>query len=320
MVPWESAFSLKKQITADGLHVWRHDPSCPVDVRFLKYDVRHNIGLNRHDYLELFYVASGRFRFHIQGRSTLVSPGDLCVVGRSYFHTMAVHSEAGIRRRTRGVGLYFMGDFVASGDHAGDDAELLAPFLVSPSERNCVVRAETGVPRDVFALMQEIKAELPARSRRSRLAVRTYLRMALLKVLKHQSNAANSVGLRERQTDLESLAPVFDFLTERYREAITLGQAAKVAGMSESKFVRTFRRATGSSFVTYVNRFRVARAQELLAATDKSIADIGLEVGFSGQSYFGLMFRRAVGLAPLQYRRAVSAGTLGPGPAPGSPT
>ncbi|HVP49199.1 MAG TPA: helix-turn-helix domain-containing protein, partial [Bryobacteraceae bacterium] len=48
--------------------------------------------------------------------------------------------------------------------------------------------------------------------------------------------------------------------------------------------------------------FRVARAQELLAATDRAISEISLETGFCNQSYFGVIFRRITGMTPLEYR------------------
>ena len=63
-----------------------------------------------------------------------------------------------------------------------------------------------------------------------------------------------------------------------------------------------FKDVTGQSFVAYLNNFRVARAQELLAFTDQAISEISLETGFCNQSYFGVIFRRITGITPLQYR------------------
>jgi AraC-like DNA-binding protein len=55
----------------------------------------------------------------------------------------------------------------------------------------------------------------------------------------------------------------------------------------------------------YLNHFRIAKAQALLATTDKSISEIGEEVGFCDQSYFGLVFRRLVHLTPRDYRKSL---------------
>jgi AraC-like DNA-binding protein len=72
--------------------------------------------------------------------------------------------------------------------------------------------------------------------------------------------------------------------------------------MSESHFMSFFKRATGQSFMAYLNHFRIERAQTLLVTTDKPMSDISQEMGFCDQSYFGTVFRKVVGMTPAAYR------------------
>ncbi|MGO8792883.1 MAG: helix-turn-helix domain-containing protein [Terriglobia bacterium] len=65
---------------------------------------------------------------------------------------------------------------------------------------------------------------------------------------------------------------------------------------------------TGQSFRSYVNQFRIAKAQDLLASTDEPISSISQAVAFCNQSYFGMMFRKLVGSTPLAYRRQFASG------------
>jgi YesN/AraC family two-component response regulator len=69
-----------------------------------------------------------------------------------------------------------------------------------------------------------------------------------------------------------------------------------------------FKQVTGQSFVAYLNGFRVKKAQDLLVNTNKSIAEISLEVGFCNQSYFTVVFRQIVGETPLAFRLENNAG------------
>jgi AraC family transcriptional regulator len=62
------------------------------------------------------------------------------------------------------------------------------------------------------------------------------------------------------------------------------------------------KQVTGLSLIAYLNQFRVSKAQALLETTDKSIAEIGQEVGFCDQSYFGSVFRRLLNTTPREYR------------------
>ncbi len=105
-----------------------------------------------------------------------------------------------------------------------------------------------------------------------------------------------------RQRALDRFMPLFKFLDANYWDLITPADAAKTVHMSPSHFRRAFKQLTGQSFVLYLNHFRIAKAQELLSSTSKSIAEVGIEVGFCDQSYFGLAFRRHTQMTPMQYR------------------
>jgi AraC-like DNA-binding protein len=91
---------------------------------------------------------------------------------------------------------------------------------------------------------------------------------------------------------------------------VQVREASRICGMSESHFMSLFKRVTGLSFVTYLNHFRIERAQALLEKTEESMADISQQVGFCDQSYFGTVFRRIVGMTPAIYRRRIRNDTL----------
>ena len=76
--------------------------------------------------------------------------------------------------------------------------------------------------------------------------------------------------------------------------------------MSASHFMFFFRQATGQSFLSFLNHFRIARAQAELISTEQTVCEISQNVGFFDQSHFSLVFRKLVGVAPLAYRRRFS--------------
>ena len=108
---------------------------------------------------------------------------------------------------------------------------------------------------------------------------------------------------RRQQRALERFRPLFEHLEKHFDEPTQVQEAARICGMSESHFMSFFKRATGQSFMAYLNHCRIERAQALLAMTDKSVSGISQEMGFCDQSYFGTVFRRVVGMTPATYRR-----------------
>ncbi|NOT60721.1 MAG: helix-turn-helix transcriptional regulator [Acidobacteria bacterium] len=306
---WEDVYSVvEPQITADGLHVWPFATALPVDVRFFDFGDQqgkhHDLRMTRHDYCELLYVESGTGTYQIQEQFYAFKRGDLLVIGGMQFHRLREFRRA----QMRAVALYFRPEAVASinthGDPHGDEQAYLTPFLRQNKAFPHVIGAATGLPKEVFGLMKRIHQELPATDQRARLAAKTYLKMALMSLVNHYAAGQSTAAVfLQRQHSLDKLQPLFDHLERHYAESLTVEDAAALIGLSRSHFMRFYRQVTGQSFVAYLNHFRIAKAQLLLTTTEEPLAEISCAVGFCDQSYFGLTFRKLVGLTPLQYRQ-----------------
>lgn len=305
-LPWESVHPVvEPQIRADGTHVWPFNPGFPVDVRCFSFARKRNIRLTRHNYFELLYVHSGEVRYQIQDREFIAREGDLVVINGMMYHRLSELLESPFRA----VVLYFLPDVMRGSDGSGSDVQYLMPFLLQGSQFPNLIPKRTYVPYKIFGLVDKIRNLLPATSDRARLTARTYLEMVLVLLINHYKDhmaLANAFGQRERA--MERMQPLFEYLDNHYPYPIALATATSIVGMSKTHFMRTFKRLTGQPFEMYLNHFRIAKAQALLATTDKSISEISEEVGFCDQSYFGLVFRRLVQLTPRDYRKSLPIG------------
>lgn len=295
-------FSLiEPQITAEGIHIWPFDPACPVDVLFLNSGGPHNVRMNRHGYFEVLYLCSGTAECHIQDRLLPFNQGDLAVIGSTLYHRIERRSSSPLTI----AALFFEPDLIRC-DGGSDSPEYLTPFLLQDSGFPHIVPAQTGVPRQVLDAMLRIRSELPASSTRSRLALKTYLKMLLILLVNQYSSYAGTIETYQRQQRaLDRIRPLFRYLADNCGSSIQVREAARICGMSASHFMSFFKQVTGLSFMKYLNHYRVERSQILLANTDDSMASISQEVGFCDQSYFGTVFHRIVGTTPAAYRRRV---------------
>ena len=297
---WERAYTIiEPQIDNEGIHLWPFDPLFPIDVRFFIFGPRGGVRMNRHDYLEILYITQGEVKFQIQQRPVTARTGDLLVIGSTFFHRPIKANTAS----AKAVALYFKPEILRTGDAGGEDFDFLVPFMAEDGNFSHVVAADSGIPSEVFNFMKQIHSRLPAQSSRDRLTVRTFLRTILILLVNHYSDLQlNLDAFHRRQREIERLRPLFDLVDRSLGCVITVKQAAACAHMSKSHFTRFFRRVTGQAFVTYLHHLRVAKAQTLITTTDRTIAEIGQEVGFCDQSYFGLIFHRIVGRSPRQFR------------------
>jgi AraC-like DNA-binding protein len=287
------------QVNADGVHVWPFDPVCPVDVVQHSLSGRHPFRMNRHDYFEFVFLRSGSVEWQVQGSHLSQAEGELFVMTHPKYHRVTEHScfEA------YAESLFFHPQLIASA--WGSDFRFLGELFSSETGLAHVFPAKSRLPAEVLSLIRQISRELPAKDARARLTVKTYLKMLLVLLMNQSGMAARPIteGRDRRQAALDSFKPLFMLLEERYREAMTPNEAARAMHMSPSNFRRAFKMVTGQSFVSYLNNFRVAKAQELLTGSDMPIAEVGLETGFCDQSYFGMIFRRLTQATPRQYRQ-----------------
>ncbi|MHB1936660.1 MAG: helix-turn-helix domain-containing protein [Acidobacteriaceae bacterium] len=298
--PFRDSFNLVgPQINAEGVHVWPFDASCPIDVLFLTETGRHNVRMNRHRYFEVLYMCSGAADCHIQDRLLPFNEGDLAIIGSTLYHRIECRSSSPVTI----AALFFDPDLIRC-DGSSDSVEYVTPFCLQDPEFPHIVPAKTGVPRQVLEMMMRIRSELPASSPMARLTVKTYLKMILVLLVNQYASYTGSVETFQRQQRaLDRLLPLFRYLGENCGDAIQVREAARLCGMSESHFMSFFKRVTGLSFMKYLNQYRVERAQALLANTDEPMTSISHEIGFCDQSYFGMVFRRVVGMTPAAYRR-----------------
>lgn len=90
---------------------------------------------------------------------------------------------------------------------------------------------------------------------------------------------------------------------ERDLTKMSLLALCETLHFSKTHVERLFRKEMGISAVAYLSRLRIARAAALLSDGDLPLAAIAEECGFFDASHFGKCFKRAMGLAPGDYRR-----------------
>jgi len=94
-----------------------------------------------------------------------------------------------------------------------------------------------------------------------------------------------------------------DAMDRAYAQPLDIAALAGMAHVSDAHFIRTFRATFGETPHRYLQRRRVERAMFLLRATDRSVTDVCLDVGFTSLGTFSRSFCAIVGEAPATYRR-----------------
>jgi len=109
-------------------------------------------------------------------------------------------------------------------------------------------------------------------------------------------------------TSIDQIHDVVSRITDHLADDHSASALAAELGMSESRFSRFFRKATGNTFTDFVNRARVEKAKRLLMKPAARITEVAYEVGFQCLSHFNRSFRRIASESPTEYRGRMKQG------------
>ncbi|MDQ0726707.1 helix-turn-helix domain-containing protein [Microbacterium sp. W4I20] len=231
------------------------------------------------DYL-LVHTVEGRGRFGTTGDDLLVGPGDAVLLPPGVLHDYGTDLDAGVwefgfahfRPRTDWVSLIDwplrdgLGLLQTSGEvHTRVNSALL---------RSARMRQSTLLHAELFAV--------------------NAVEEALLWL-----DTQNTLSSR---TD-ERILRVMEFIAGNVAGLLDVTQLASVSHLSVSRFTHLFTEHVGLSPQRYVERERMLAAQQLLNLTNRTVASIARDTGWTDPLYFSQRFHRFTGLSPSKYRK-----------------
>lgn len=250
-----------------------------------------------HEFTEIVVVFQGYTMDVINGREYALSAGSVVVMGGNDTH--ATRRSEHCRELLVQCDLERLGIVM-------DDLQTLPGyhllFDLEPRQRRHT--AHTGLLKldargtaQAETLAQRLFAEWRDRQPGYRFCVVTLLRelIAFLCRAYHAPRVATS-------HELLRISDALAYIHQHYDEPISVTALQECTHMRHATLRRAFVRAVGVTPVQYIIQHRLRRAAHLLRTTERSITDIGIEVGFCDGNYFARMFRKVLGVTPRRYR------------------
>ena len=119
---------------------------------------------------------------------------------------------------------------------------------------------------------------------------------------------------KERNTVLDNEDKVtgsITFMQNNLNMQFSITELAQQQQVSVSHYSRIFKQRTGHTPIHYFNQLKIQKSCQYLYFTDKSIKEISTLFGIGDSFYFSRLFRKLMGISPLQYRNTHKSGSLG---------
>jgi AraC-like DNA-binding protein/quercetin dioxygenase-like cupin family protein len=244
-----------------------------------------------HPEYELTYIVSGAGKRYIGSHMAGFQAGDLALLGPDLPHCWKLEPT---ESEATSIVIQFAGDCLGAGFFSSRELSAVSRLLESS---HCGIHfpQPTVIPR-MLSIAEE-------KSDFRRL-------ISLLEILHELASANAFVPLDTRgitagltPSERERIHPIFAWLVENFRGAVTLEKAASIAGMSPNAFCRYFKKITRITFMDMVIQHRLDYATRQLIQTNDPISSICFDSGFGDISHFYKVFRSHMNVSPLHYRK-----------------
>ncbi len=94
---------------------------------------------------------------------------------------------------------------------------------------------------------------------------------------------------------------MLDFVSDNYQDKIVMSDVVKKLNYSDTFLNKKFKEAMGTTFMDYVNRFRIQKAIGFILHQKMSLQEAAWRCGIGEYKYFSTVFKKYLGCSPREF-------------------
>lgn len=249
------------------------------------------------DFFELVVVLSGRAIHRVGEERFEIKKGDVFSLGNGTGHAYEEPEDFRI------CNIMFRPEALISADF---DIKQLpgfhALFLVEPrftaiKDFRCRLKLNRltfdRVKELISATIKEYDTETAGRKT---MLTANFLRLAVI--------LSRAYDEDESYREITGIAEAAAYMENNFSEDISVERLVAISHYSQRHFIRLFTEAYGTPPQKYLAAIRMRHACSMLKGTDMNVTEISAQCGFNDPNYFSRIFRKNMGITPLQYRKS----------------
>lgn len=255
---------------------------------------------NTTEYVRLHFGLRGDYRF---GYKQLGRSFDLAGGHHNVMYSRGIDLE--IQNKTLEIetfGVDFPKERFIQLTKGGDS--LLDPFIENIiASRDCILSSRWGsVDAKIQNIIDEIRLNPYVDKLKSIFLLAKSLELLVLCVDNYHKINQTTYQHVKTNTDKEKIVAARDFINERLSAPPSLSEIARSVGLNEFKLKNGFKEIFHSTVFGYLTERRLSRARQLLLDTQKTVAEVSAELGYSSPQHFNTQFRTKFGQTPNSIR------------------
>jgi len=266
---------------------------------YYKCDYKAHCGyvpLHWHNEFEINYMVSGAAQFRCANKNIIAHEGDIVILAPNTIHSVYQYKDFSDTHDA----LAFSGEMFGLSSDDRSIATLIRPIINGNLEITSHITSDKPYYKEIKKCTESIFNCVKINSAQYDMLLKSEL-LRLLWILSDNGEIKKSAFAVS--TELDGLKPAMQYITENFKEDITIDRLAELAHLSKSYFMNRFKQHFGIGAMEYIIQLRIKSACEALQNSNKTITQISYECGFNNLSNFNRQFKKTVGCTPKEYRK-----------------
>ena len=248
-----------------------------------------------HNDMEIIYIKKGKGLISVELTPYLVQEGDIVLIAPGQLHGIECLND----HRMEYENIIFRLDMLMPTSEDICNERFLTPLLHNRLVLPAHVTKDSSLYEKAACCLNELDELSGLKESYSALGIKGKLFELLFLIF---SNYQTEHPVPQIPRSLEHVKVILKHVETHYQEPLAIADMAELCGFSASHFMKFFKQSMGTSFIAYLNDYRLTMAARLLSASEDTVAAIAHETGFENLSYFNRVFKRKYGMTPSRYR------------------
>ena len=234
-----------------------------------------------HQHTELFFIVSGKGQFLIQDQVFPVDVNNLVIINPNVTHTEVSLNAQPLEYIVLGI----------------DGIELATSE--NSNGQFCILDHFESV--EISSCLRNILREMELKNTGYEDICQAYMEILIIRLMRTTSLSVQNES--PPMSGNRQCAVARRYIDLHFKEPLTLEQLSEEAHINKYYLSHAFKKEYGISPIKYMISRRIDESQYLLAETDLSVSQIAQLLGFSSLSFFSQVFRKSLGISPMEFRQ-----------------
>lgn len=257
---------------------------------------------HKHNFIELIYVYSGSCTQTINGLTTTLKTGEMCLLDTNVIHSIEAAGNHDIIINCLMRKDYFDTSFFSRLSSNNLISNFLVNAIYQSKNHNNYIVFHSGNNYKLMGFMQDLMCEYYENSICSKEIINCYIILIFSELLKVYQNQTNELAITNKKDCTHNIADILEYIENNYSTA-TLTSTANHFHFHPNYLSSLIKKTIGKSYKDIIQEHKLKKACSLLKNTDITIDEISSEIGYNNLNFFYKKFKSLYGVTPSEYRK-----------------